>query len=259
MLTDPLFYALAIPCFLLIGISKGGFGSGLGSLAAPVMALAVPIPQVAAIQLPILIAMDCFGLWAYRGKWHRPSLPVIFTGAAIGLVLGYLTFRYLSEIWLRLLIGLVAVGYPLSEFWRARTPHLPRAAPSTASGIAWSALAGHVSFIANAGGPPIAVHLLRTGLDKTAYVATTAAFFAVINWVKVPAYWALGQFTDQNLLTAAVLMPMAPVGMLLGIWLHHRIPARPFFLVCNVLLAIVGLYLLITSAGAAIGPLRSQG
>ena len=44
-ITDPWFYAVSIPAVLLLGLSKSGFGAGFGSLAVPMMALAVSVPQ----------------------------------------------------------------------------------------------------------------------------------------------------------------------------------------------------------------------
>ena len=38
MIDITLFYIIAIPAVLVTGISKGGFGSGLGVLAVPAMA-----------------------------------------------------------------------------------------------------------------------------------------------------------------------------------------------------------------------------
>jgi len=77
VIQDPWFYAAAIPAILLVGISKGGFGSGAGMFATPLIALTVPIPQAAAILLPILCVMDMAGLWAYRGKYARGLLRVM--------------------------------------------------------------------------------------------------------------------------------------------------------------------------------------
>ena len=42
-ITDPWFYAVAVPAVLLMGLAKSGFLMGFGSLATPLMALALPV------------------------------------------------------------------------------------------------------------------------------------------------------------------------------------------------------------------------
>ena len=54
VIEDPAFYAVAVPAVLLMGLAKSGFGAGFGALATPLMALAIPVPQAAAIMLPLL-------------------------------------------------------------------------------------------------------------------------------------------------------------------------------------------------------------
>ena len=61
---DPWFYALAVPVVLLVGISKGGFGGGVGLVAVPLLSIVMPLPQAAAILLPILCVMDLFAVSA---------------------------------------------------------------------------------------------------------------------------------------------------------------------------------------------------
>ena len=68
---------------------------------------------------------------------------------------------------------------------------------------------GFTSQIAHAGGPPFQIWVLPRRLPRDVLVGTTAIFFAVVNWIKMPAYLALGQFTAENLTTAAVLAPLA--------------------------------------------------
>ena len=64
IVTDPWFYAVAVPAVLLMGLAKSGFAGGFGALAVPLMALTVPVPQAAAIMLPLLMVMDATGLAA---------------------------------------------------------------------------------------------------------------------------------------------------------------------------------------------------
>jgi uncharacterized membrane protein YfcA len=241
-LTDPFFYALAIPAFLLVGVSKGGFGGGLGSMGVPMMALAIPVPQAAAIMLPLLMVMDVFAIRRYRKDWSRAHMAILMTGAVIGTVLGYLAFRLLDELWVRLLIGSIAVMFGaqdlLREFFgrRARVPE----APDWPKGVFWSSVSGVTSFIANAGGPPLQVYLQPYRMDKTAFVATISVFFWVINWLKFFPFVHLGLFTFENLGTSAVLLPLAALGMWLGFWMHARVDQKRFYLWCNLFLFLTG-------------------
>ncbi|HMS80646.1 MAG TPA: sulfite exporter TauE/SafE family protein, partial [Burkholderiaceae bacterium] len=66
MIGDPLFWAAAVPAVLLAGVGKAS-GNGLGMVAVPLMALAMSPAAAAAVMLPILVAMDLIGLWAWRG------------------------------------------------------------------------------------------------------------------------------------------------------------------------------------------------
>jgi hypothetical protein len=137
------------------------------------------------------------------------------------------------------MIGAIAVGYPLQARLR-RSIAGARAVPSWPKGTAWSAASGRTSFIANAGGPPISVYLLPQRLDKTVFAATTVYYFAIVDWLKVGPFWLLGQFSAQNLATALVLMPLAPVGMVLGRWLHHRVSDALFYRIVDVMLVAAG-------------------
>ncbi len=258
ILADPLFYAVAVPAVIVSGISKGGFGGGLGIMTVPLMALVLSPPQAAAIMLPILCAIDLVGLWAYRGQGDKRNLQLLLVAAVLGITIGALTFRYLTADALRIILGVTAIGFTLRWFWqnyRARRSGAaivaaPRNAPR---GMFWGTLSGYTSFIAHAGGPPLSVYLLPQRLDKTVFQATTVVFFAVVNYVKLVPYALLDMFPATNLATSAVLMPVAILGTFAGVWLHKRVNDRLFYQFCYGFTFLTGCKLLFDGVAGVIG------
>ena len=245
MLTDPLFYAAAIPAVLLFGIAKGGFGGVLGVAAVPIMALVMSPVQAAGILLPILCLMDLIGLWAYRGKWVRSELRILLPASLVGIALGTALFGFMSAAVVRLIVGGIALGFTLYALYERQRRRPANASPLGAPfGILGAAGAGFTSFVAHAGGPPLTMYLLRRPLDKTEFVATSTVFFAVVNYAKLVPYGFLGQLSADNLAASLVLAPLAPVGIALGVWLHRNVSDRFFFRFAYVGLFVVAVKLI---------------
>jgi len=243
LVAEPWFYAVAVPAVVLTGISKGGFPGAFGGMAVPLMSLAISPLTAAGIMLPILCLMDLFGLWAYRGRWDKEKMPVMLTGAVIGVTLGGLAFGHLSERTIRLLVGVIAVTFAVSN-WLGIAVRQRSAKSSQQKGIFWCGLAGFTSTLAHAGGPPFMVYVLPLKMDKTVLVATSVIVFTVINYVKLVPYTLLGQLNSSNLATSLALAPLAPLGIWLGVWLHHRVKEKLFYRVSYVLLFTMGLKLI---------------
>ncbi len=245
MLSDPWFYAVAIPAVLITGISKSGFGGALGVVSVPIMALVISPVQAAAILLPILCLMDLMGLWAYRGKWALGELRLLLPAALLGIAVGTLLFGVVNVAVLRLVLGSMALVFAVHYWRQMQSPGRGRPPDvSRAFGVVSAAASGFTSFVAHAGGPPLHMYLLRRSLDKTTFIATTVAFFTIVNYVKLVPYAWLGQLAANNLKTSLVLAPLAPVGIALGIWLHKRVPDRQFFRIACLFLFALSLKLI---------------
>jgi len=87
--------------------------------------------------------------------------------------------------------------------------------------------------------------VLPRRLPPETIVGTTAVFFGAINLLKVPAYFALGQFTRENLMTSAALVPVAIASTLAGVWLVRRVNPERFYTLIYILMILVGIQLLI--------------
>jgi uncharacterized membrane protein YfcA len=243
MISDPFFYLAAIPAVLLLGLAKGGF-SGLGMLALPLMALVASPVQAAAILLPILIVQDVVSVWAYRRNWDRPNVTILLVGATLGILAGYLLAAKVSDAAVRLALGLTCIVFALRRLVLERGGRTPAPAKADVGrGIFWGALTGFTSMIAHAGGPPFQIYVMPQRLPRDVFVGTGAVLFAFINWIKVPPYVALGQFTSENIWTALALFPMAIASTWAGVLLVRRFSAERFYTIVYTLLVLVGLKL----------------
>ena len=239
-------FGLAALGAMLAGISKGGFGGSLGFAGSAILAVVVEPGVALALMLPVLMAIDMAAVRAYWGRWDKPSAGAILTGAVPGLLLGAVLFSVISSDSIRVLIGLVAVGFPLFRIALARGWIAPRPTGfDRRKGWVAGAGVGFTSFVAHAGGPPFAVFMLgQGGIDKTRYHATSVIVFCVVNAMKAALYTMLGLFSWQLLGWSAALIPFAMIGTLIGVKAHKLIPERLFFMVAYTALMLTGLKLL---------------
>src|SRR5688572_17946527 len=117
MISDLSFYLLAIPVVILVGMSKGGFGGGFGTLAVPLLALMIDPRLAAAILLPILCSMDAFSLWSFRGTWDKLNLKILLPGAILGTIAGALTFKMTNADMVRLFVGIYSIYFLCYFLW----------------------------------------------------------------------------------------------------------------------------------------------
>jgi hypothetical protein len=246
---DPSFYLFAIPAVILIGLAKGGF-SGLGALGMPLMALGIDPIAGAAILLPILIVQDVVGVAAFRETWDGSVLAILLPGAIVGVVLGYLLAAEVSSAAIMAVLGAVSILFGVHRLWLERGGRLVASSNSPAwVGSLFGVATGFTSQIAHAGGPPFQMWVMPRRLPRDVFVGTAAIFFAILNWIKVPAYIALGQFTWTNALTTAVLLPVAILASLAGVKLVRKVPMDRFYTIIYALMILAGGKLLLDGTG----------
>ena len=227
IISDPFFYAVAIPAVLLLGISKSGFGAGFGSLAVPIMALSISVPQAAAILMPVLLLMDVLGMAAFRKDFDRQLLKFLVPFALVGTVIGALLFKLLDA---RTVAGIVGAFTLLFLAQRLLFPPRPDSPPPPRwLGAILTVTSGFTSFVAHAGGPPINAYVIPLHLSPLKFTATMAFFFFVINLSKWIPYAWLGLLDMRNLNTSLVLLPLAPLGVWIGLRVTRHISPLWFY------------------------------
>lgn len=242
--TDIIFYLVAGLAVILVGLAKGGF-AGLGAAAIPLLALVMDPVAAAGMLLPILMAQDIVSVWAFRKSFDRRTLLLTIPGAMVGIFLGWWFAAAVNADAVRGLVGVIALAFGAYRL----LPLLGKQVRLTGPAPEWlgtlmGGVSGFTSQIAHAGGPPFQIWALSRNFPHLVFVGTSSIFFAIINWLKVPAYAALGQFNISNMTLTALFMPLAIASTFAGVWLVKRVSAERFNTIINVLMMVVGVELI---------------
>lgn len=213
----PLFYLVFALAALMIGMAKGGLGVAFAALATPLMALALPVGEALAVVLVIQMVADVFAVGAHWRRWDQRLVTRLIPSALVGVAVGAFFITSMSPQALRTLLAVVILlfaAYKLGERnLLRRFVYRPRPWHTPAAGV----ISGFGSAVANTGGPPVTIYLLlQDTLQPRAFIATTALFFLVLNYIKLPFYFGVGLFNWELLRSALWLLPLAPVGVWLG-------------------------------------------
>lgn len=224
---------------VVIGIAKAGFGGGVGIIAVPLMAIALPPAQTIGVMLPVLIAGDALSLMHHRGRGSRGHLRWLLVGAAIGIVCATVVLAMLQQggslnSSLNLIIGGVCLGFVAVQVFRLMGGHVPRIPATAGAGRTTGFVAGFASTLTHAAGPIVSIYLLEQRLDKRLLVGTAVVFFFAANLLKVPTYLGLQLIDPGTLLQSLWVLPLVPLGTLLGYAMHQRVSDRWFTIIMYV-------------------------
>jgi len=244
------FWVLALLAAFLVGMGKGGLPV-VGMLGVPVLSLAISPVAATALLAPVYVLSDMFGLYAYRREYDRRVLAIMVPGVTIGVALGWAAAAVTPEWLVTMLVGVIGLAFALRMLFGRKAEGGERRA-EVAPGLFWGSVTGFTSFVSHSGGPPFQIYVLPLGLRKMVFAGTNTILFAYLNAIKLVPYWALGEFSDQNLKAAAALMPVAAVAVFVGVRLVRVVPERLFFRVITWALLVVSVKLILDGVRGAI-------
>lgn len=231
-----LFAAAVLFCaYTVRGIA--GFGSGL--IAIPLLALSFPLTLV----VPLVVLLDFVGS-AGQGVRNRalvswrdllPLLPFTVLGVLAALYL----MDTLDAVVLRRSLGVFVLVYALYQL----SP-LPAVRTTRLSAVPYGALGGLVGTLFGTGGPFYVIYLSMRGLDKGALRASFATWFVIDGALRLGGYAAFGFLSADTLLKAAMALPIAVLGLMLGGRIHTNVSQQSFRRVISILLLVSGCGLL---------------
>lgn len=233
----------AVSAVVIIGIAKSGFGGGIGVVATPLLAVAMPTTNAVGILLPVLIVADIFAVKSHRREANYALLWWMWGGALLGLAGGWLIIAWMEdegqlETALNLIVGAICLLFVLLQLYRLTGREFHGIPTGKGGGIIAGGTAAIASTLAHAAGPIITIYLLERRELKASFVGTSVVFFFILNLAKVPVFVTEDLITVQTLITSAWLALAVPVGAALGLWMFRRVPEKPFTLIMYIAAAL---------------------
>lgn len=271
----------------LIGLTKSGFGSGIGLLNVPLIVLAMGYTgrgseAALGLMLPLLIAGDLIAVWQYRklfvgqsqdepwqGSVAPPTGPQLvrqlIPGTIAGVILGggllwwFHQHEHLVSALIRTEIGIECILLVGLHWWRQYKGLQSYLMPEPWRSHLTGTFAGISSTLAHAAGPIIAMYLLPMKLDRRLFVGTCAIYFFLLNTAKLPAYYASGLFSQVSPAFSLQFLPLVLIGAVVGFWLNQRMSDRLFSGIVYGTTFLLGWYLLADGVWTLVRVLAGQG
>ncbi|HCZ35332.1 MAG TPA: hypothetical protein DHV26_05330 [Cytophagales bacterium] len=207
---------------LLTGMSKTGV-HGAGMLSVPLLAVVFGGQISSGVLLPMLIMADVFGVWYYHRHASWQHLKILFPWAAVGVVLGTVLGKYIDDSVFKVIMASTILVSVVIMIWLERLS--PDRIPKQKSfAIATGVAGGFTSMVGNLAGSVMSVYLLSVRLPKNAFIGTTAWFFLVVNWFKVPFHvYSWKTISWNTVLLDLLTLPVILLGAWLGILLVRQL------------------------------------
>jgi len=207
---------------LLTGMSKTGV-HGAGMLSVPLLAVVFGGQISSGVLLPMLIMADVFGVWYYHRHASWQHLKILFPWAAVGVVLGTVLGKYIDDSVFKVIMASTIMISVVIMIWLERLS--PDRIPKQKSfAIATGVAGGFTSMVGNLAGSVMSVYLLSVRLPKNAFIGTTAWFFLVVNWFKVPFHvFSWKTISWNTVLLDLLTLPVILLGAWLGILLVRQL------------------------------------
>lgn len=240
-MNDILLIVLVVLVLFLSTLIRSAVGFGNALLAMPLLVLLLGIqaasPLVALAGLVIALIML---LRDWKNVAWQDTLVLLISSLA-GLPLGVMLLTALPEETMRIILGLILIGFGLYNLFGIKLPVIDRPLLAMPFGF----LAGILGGAYNANGPPIVIYGVMRGWSKETYRASLQGFFLVSGLIIVAGHGLGGLWTSQVWQYLLISLPGLVAAIFLGEMITKKITQANFNRVIYIFLILMGILMFI--------------
>jgi len=229
----------------MVGMAKAGV-KGLGTVSIPLTVMIFGAKASTGIILPVLIYADTFTVLYYYKKTDWSEVKSLIPFSIIGVIIAVVVGMYISDRAFQYLMGVLILVCLVLLIMKDRAKsdidieRIPLVKPSTGLSLGFSTMIG------NAAGPFLNIYLLLKKMPKEIFIATSAVYFYIINFVKIPFHiWVWHTISWDTFLLSLTSIPAILIGVIIGILLVKIMSDQFFKWLVIISTAVSGIVLLI--------------
>jgi len=234
-------WMLFLTVALCVGLSKTGV-HGAGNVAVPLLAIVFGGKVSSGVMLPMLCLADVMGVFYYHQHTSWAHLKKLVPASVVGIVIGTYVGEVIAPHSFDLIMAAVIFISVGIMVWIERGRHQENIPDNKLFAVSCGVGAGFTSMIGNLAGAFSAVYLLAMRLPKNAFIGTSAWFFLIINWIKIPFHVFRWHTIKVDYVVLDLLaLPVIGVGAWLGIIIVKKLSevAYRWFIIVMTLAAAV--------------------
>ena len=219
--------------------STFGFGNALVAMPLLVMVIGVKEATPLVALAGLVIALNML-IREWRDLVWKDTLVLLISSLA-GLPLGLLLLTSFPENVVRIILGVILIGFGLYNLLGIKIQVLE----SPALAVPFGFLAGILGGAYNANGPPVVIYGMMRGWKKEAFRASLQGFFFVSSLMIVAGHAISGLWSEQILKSFFISLPVVVLAVLLGELIAKKITQENFNRVIYIFLVLMGILMFV--------------
>jgi uncharacterized protein len=236
-------WAVLCICAVCVGLNKTAL-PGMGIVVVPLMASFFPAGSSTGLLLVMLATggLMAVGFYHRHAKWKY--IARLLPAALAGMAAGTFVIRRITDAQLAPVIGAIVIIMLALNYIRERQREDSRLPHHALFAAVMGFLAGLTTQLANAAGPIMVIYLLAMKLPKYEFIGTSAWFFMILNWIKVPIFMSEGRIAATTFAVDSCMLPLIVGGAVAGLIILKRVPQKWFNIAMQIFAASAAIKLL---------------
>jgi len=227
---------LVVVVFFGATLLRSALGFGEALIAVPLLAFVLPVKVAAPVAVLVSITVAAVVVAQDWRHVHIRSAVQLVLSTLIGIPLGLLLLRSVSEPVVKGMLGALVAGFAVSAL-RHRGSH-----ELTDDRLAWlfGVSAGVLGGAYGMNGPPLVVYGMLRRWSPERFRATLQGYFLPASVMGMIGYWAAGLWTPTVSRYYLLSLPTSLLAIVFGRAINRRFDPRRFFVYVHAGLIVSG-------------------